>query len=124
MATIEAIIKPRRGTAAAWASANPTLSQGEHGFETDTGRTKVGDGVAPWNSLSYSDVAAKIADSTSFGRSLITAADAAAARTLLSVNNVENTADLSKPISTATQTAMDANLVTATGRAVAFAIAI
>lgn len=40
--------------------------------------------------------------------SLVTAADYAAMRTLLSLNNVNNTTDSAKPISTATQTALDA----------------
>jgi hypothetical protein len=43
----------RRGTAAQWTSANPTLAAGEPGYETDTGKFKVGDGSTAWNSLSY-----------------------------------------------------------------------
>lgn len=46
-------IKPRRGTAAAWASANPVLASGEMGLETDTKKFKFGDGVTTWNSLAY-----------------------------------------------------------------------
>jgi hypothetical protein len=41
----------RRGTAAAWAAANPVLTAGEIGFETDTGWNKIGDGVTDWNTL-------------------------------------------------------------------------
>lgn len=44
----------RRGTAAQWTSANPTLAAGEFGYETDTGKAKIGDGTTTWNSLSYS----------------------------------------------------------------------
>ena len=47
-------IQFRRDTAAAWTSANPILSQGEAGYEYDTGRFKVGNGLTPWNSLPYS----------------------------------------------------------------------
>lgn len=47
-------IQFRRGTASEWNLANPILSQGEAGFETDTGRFKVGNGLTPWNSLVYS----------------------------------------------------------------------
>ena len=47
-------IQIRRGTAAEWTSANPTLASGEFGFETDTGKAKIGNGVTAWNSLSYS----------------------------------------------------------------------
>jgi len=45
----------RRGLAAAWASANPTLEPGELGFVTDAGTTafKIGDGSTVWNSLAY-----------------------------------------------------------------------
>jgi hypothetical protein len=46
-------IQVRRGTAAQWTSANPTLASGEWGFETDTGKVKIGDGSTVWNSLSY-----------------------------------------------------------------------
>lgn len=43
----------RRGTAAQWTSTNPTLAAGEPGYETDTGKFKVGNGSTAWNSLSY-----------------------------------------------------------------------
>ena len=46
-------IQLRRGTAAAWTSANPTLAQGEFGVETDTYKLKLGDGSSAWNSLGY-----------------------------------------------------------------------
>jgi hypothetical protein len=47
-------IQMRRGTAAAWTSANPTLAAGEIGFETDTGKAKIGDGSTAWTALAYS----------------------------------------------------------------------
>jgi hypothetical protein len=47
-------IQIRRGTAAEWTSANPTLASGEFGYETDTGKAKIGNGVTAWNSLAYS----------------------------------------------------------------------
>lgn len=43
----------RRGTASAWTSSNPVLSSGEFGFETDTGKLKIGDGTTAWTSLTY-----------------------------------------------------------------------
>lgn len=46
-------IQLRRDTEANWTSANPTLAQGEFGYETDTGKLKLGDGSTAWNSLSY-----------------------------------------------------------------------
>ena len=48
-------IKLRRGTAVQWASANPTLSLGEFGFEYNTQRFKIGDGINDWNTLSYNE---------------------------------------------------------------------
>ena len=49
----ESLIALRRGTAAQWTSANPILSSGEQGFETDTNKLKIGDGSTEWNSLGY-----------------------------------------------------------------------
>ena len=46
-------IQIRRDTAANWTSANPTLSAGELGFETNTGKLKVGTGSATWTALPY-----------------------------------------------------------------------
>lgn len=43
----------RRDTAANWTSANPVLAAGELGGETDTGKTKLGNGSTAWNSLAY-----------------------------------------------------------------------
>ena len=47
-------LQVRRGTAAQWTDANPILSEGELGFETDTGKFKVGiGGSTQWSSLNY-----------------------------------------------------------------------
>ena len=50
-------MQQRRGTAAQWISTNngdgPILEVGEIGFETDTGKFKIGDGVNPWVDLDY-----------------------------------------------------------------------
>jgi hypothetical protein len=43
----------RRDTAANWTSANPTLLSGEPGYETDTGKFKIGDGSSAWTALAY-----------------------------------------------------------------------
>lgn len=49
----------RRDDTLAWESANPSLHQGEIGFEiTSTGqpnRLKIGDGFTSWNDLEYAD---------------------------------------------------------------------
>jgi hypothetical protein len=47
-------IQFRRGTALQWSSVNPILAVGESGWEIDTGKFKVGDGVKTWNLLPYS----------------------------------------------------------------------
>jgi archaellum component FlaC len=46
-------MQQRRGTAEQWTDANPRLAAGEIGFETDTGKFKVGDDVNFWNDLAY-----------------------------------------------------------------------
>jgi hypothetical protein len=50
---VNTLMQIRRGTASAWTSANPVLAEGEWGFETDTGKVKVGNGSTAWTSLSY-----------------------------------------------------------------------
>jgi hypothetical protein len=49
-------IQLRRGTAAAWTSANPTLADGEIGVESDTDLFKIGDGLTAWTNLSYGGI--------------------------------------------------------------------
>lgn len=44
----------RQGTAAAWTTENGVLYVGEWGYESDTGKLKIGDGVTAWNTLPYS----------------------------------------------------------------------
>ena len=46
-------IQLRRDTAANWSSNNPVLLAGEAGYELDTGKLKIGNGVSAWNSLGY-----------------------------------------------------------------------
>jgi len=46
-------IQWRRDSAADWTAADPILAEGEAGYETDTGKLKVGDGVTAWTALSY-----------------------------------------------------------------------
>ena len=47
------IIQTRRDTAANWTLANPILADGEKGWERDTGKEKIGDGVSLWSLLPY-----------------------------------------------------------------------
>jgi hypothetical protein len=46
-------MQQRRGTAAQWTAANPTLAAGEIGFETDTSKFKMGNGSSNWAALTY-----------------------------------------------------------------------
>lgn len=51
MPDIPSRLRLRRGTAAQWASVNPTLAAGEPGFETDTGLLRIGNGVDAFDEL-------------------------------------------------------------------------
>lgn len=70
-------IQLRRDTAANWTSANPTLSAGELGYESDTDKVKVGDGITAWTSLAYliNGTAGAGTDLTAFSVTNNTAAD-------------------------------------------------
>jgi len=46
-------MQQRRGTAAQWTAADPVLNAGEIGFESDTGKFKIGDGTNHWDDLNY-----------------------------------------------------------------------
>ena len=54
-------MQQRRGTAAQWTSANPILAAGEIGFESDSSKFKIGDGVNHWDDLIYYASAADLA---------------------------------------------------------------
>lgn len=43
----------RRGQDTEWTAANPTLYNGEMGYELNTGKFKIGDGLTRWTSLPY-----------------------------------------------------------------------
>ena len=36
-----------------WKNSNPILQNGELGFEIDTNKFKIGNGINPWNDLLY-----------------------------------------------------------------------
>ena len=102
-------IQLRRGTAANWTSANPTLAQGEVGVETDTGRAKVGNGSTAWTSLPYVDTVglSTKADAAATASALAAKADAAA-----------TTAALAGKVDASTLTT-DGDLLTRSGGAMA-----
>jgi len=50
---MSAQIQFRRGTAQDWNTSDPILAVGELGYETDTGKFKIGNGIHRWQILSY-----------------------------------------------------------------------
>ena len=65
MSSTHGIIKLRRGTAAEWAASLPqpggeVLRLGEPGYEKDTRKLKIGNGVDGWNNLDYINAATPI----------------------------------------------------------------
>lgn len=73
-------LQVRGDTATNWTNANPILLVREIGLETDTKYFKFGDGTTAWNSLGYPGLP----------KSRITG-----------IENVDNTSDINKPVSTA-----------------------
>lgn len=55
----------RRDTAANWASNNPTLADGEVGYDSTNKLVKVGDGSTAWNSLSAFRIQPRVGTTTS-----------------------------------------------------------
>lgn len=47
------LIQLKRKMKASWISSNPILKSGEPGFEKDTFKLKIGDGITPWTELPY-----------------------------------------------------------------------
>jgi hypothetical protein len=54
--SVQTLIQLRRGAASLWTSVDPTLNAGEVGYETDTGKYKIGDGITAWTSLKYAAI--------------------------------------------------------------------
>lgn len=46
-------VRFKRRTAEGWEETNPLLKRGEPGYETDTGKVKIGDGETHWVDLEY-----------------------------------------------------------------------
>ena len=108
-------IQIRRDTAANWTAANPVLAQGEIGIELDGLGTplvlqKIGDGVTAWASLPYQEsgggvetVSGDGVDNTDPENPVLSFPNPSD----IGLGNVDNTSDADKPISNATQTALD-----------------
>lgn len=85
--TLDAKLLLRNDTAANFASQNPVLSKGECGFENDTQKFKIGDGITAWNSLGYV---------TSDKMNILSAAPSAAGQFLVSKLNDKSNIEVLK----------------------------
>lgn len=54
--TVLSIIQFRRGLSTDWVEKNPLLESGEPGYETDTRKFKIGDGISYWVDLPYAKI--------------------------------------------------------------------
>ena len=106
----------RRGTAAEWTASNPILLEAEVGLETDTKKLKVGDGLTVWASLPYITLTPAAAASiyATIASPTFTGTVSGITKTMVGLGSVDNTTDANKPVSTATQTALDLKLASAT----------
>lgn len=61
---LKARVRIKTDTSAAWRLNNPILLKGEEGYESDTGLSKIGDGVHDWLELDYKNAGATAIAST------------------------------------------------------------
>ena len=100
-------IQLRRDSAINWTTNDTILAEGEIGVELDTNKLKVGDGTTTWTALPYVAGEATADGVTSVNTRT---GDVVLTKTDVGLDQVDNTADADKPVSTATQTALDAKL--------------
>lgn len=101
-------IQIRRDTADNWVEHDPILAQGEFGYEIDTDKIKIGDGIVTWNNLPY-HVGDVKSVSGKTGHVILDKQD-------VGLGDVDNTSDSAKPISTATQTALNTKVDKVAGK--------
>ena len=110
-------IQVRRDTSANWTSLNPTLSSGEIGYETNTGKFKIGNGSTLWSALDYfldsSDLSGYL---TASSASTTYLAQASASTTYLTQSSASTTYLTESSASTTylTQTSASTTYLTAT----------
>lgn len=92
-------IQVRRDVSTTWTSVNPTLASGEIGFETDTGKFKIGTGSTAWTSLTYATDGSKLTGT-------IAASTATTFATARNINGVSfnGSADVTVPAAAGTLT--------------------
>ena len=91
-------IRIRRDSSANWSNANPILDVGEIGFETDTYKLKVGNGLDVWNNLNYVSASAAahnqaISTITGLQTALDSKANTSHSHIVSDVTNLQNALD-------------------------------
>lgn len=122
---MSSVIRLRRGTSAQWADSTIVMAVAELGLDTTLNKLKAGNGVHTWNNLPYINVLPSEIEELS--QDALNAAivaglhtsktydDVANTITIAStLTNVDNTSDANKPVSTATQTALNLKLDSST----------
>jgi hypothetical protein len=66
-------IQLRRDVASEWYRVNPILAAGEPGYEEDTTKFKIGDGVSRWSDLNYFSPGDSIPDEGGVGQEALLA---------------------------------------------------
>ena len=97
-------IQLRRDISTNWTTNNPILASGELGIETDTNQVKIGNGIGNWDVLPY--LASEGGVTSVNGKQ----GDVVLDKSDIGLGAVNNTSDAEKPISTATQAALDGKL--------------
>ena len=86
-------IQVRRDTDTNWTTNNPTLANGEIGFETNSGRFKIGNGSSAWSSLDYfldgSDLLAYLTTASASTTYLTQASASTTYATKVELNNID-----------------------------------
>ena len=116
------MIQVRRDTAALWNTTNPILASGEFGYESDTGKLKIGDGTTTWTSLDYFTLLVDGITSTAAELNILDGVTATAAElnkldgvtvSTSELNSVTSKAPIASPTFTGTATAPTVNASTA-----------
>jgi hypothetical protein len=94
--------KLRRDFANQWTTVDPILAQGEPGYEFDTGKLKIGDGVKVWTALPY------LVETTELQIHMVSKDNPhAVTKAQVGLADASNTSDGNKPVSGPQQTALD-----------------
>ena len=110
---IGTVAAPAGGGASVHADLTGRDANDSHPMSAITGLVAALTGKETAGSVATHDADSGAHGQTATGRAVLTAASTAAARTAIGLGNVDNTSDAGKPISTATQTALDGKQSTA-----------